>query len=47
MMTTENKRCGNCKHFKNEDAKEIGFCEERHWVTICSNVCKFHMNSSE
>lgn len=39
---SKDKCCGNCKHFKNEDAKEIGFCEDRHWVTICSNVCKFH-----
>lgn len=35
-------RCGNCKHFKNEDGRGKGWCEEQSWVTECSKVCKCH-----
>lgn len=36
------KCCGNCKHFKGEDASGKGWCEEQSWVTECSKVCKCH-----
>lgn len=39
---SENKCCGNCKHFKSEDVSGKGWCEEQSWVTECSKVCKCH-----
>lgn len=34
--------CGNCNHFKHEDTRGKGWCEEQSWVTECSKVCKCH-----
>lgn len=39
---SEDKCCGNCKHFKNEDVDGKGWCDEQSWVTGCSKVCKLH-----
>lgn len=39
---SKDKCCGNCKHFKYEDASGKGWCEEQSWVTECSQVCKCH-----
>lgn len=41
-MGVQNKYCGNCKHFKDEDASGKGWCEEQSWVSECSKVCKCH-----
>ena len=38
---SENKCCGNCKHFKNEDADGWGTCEF-HQVTKCDDKCGYH-----
>lgn len=37
---SENKCCGNCKHFKDEDVSGKGWCEEQSWITECDKVCK-------
>ena len=39
---SKDKCCGNCKHFKDEDASGKGWCKEQSWVTECSKVCKCH-----
>lgn len=36
---SENKCCGNCKHFKDEDAKGYGCCEKLKQATYCSFKC--------
>ena len=38
---TENKCCGNCKHFKNEDVKGKGWCEHFEHLYYCGEPnCK-------
>ena len=39
---SENKCCGNSKHFKYEGADWKGWCDEQYWITECSKVCKCH-----
>ena len=34
------KYCGNCKHFKDEDAYGKGWCKEQSWITSCDKACK-------
>ena len=36
---SENKYCGNCKHFKDEDASGFGFCEKSKIVSRCHTFC--------
>lgn len=36
---SENKCCGNCKHFKYEVSGK-GWFEEQSWITECGKVCK-------
>lgn len=31
--------CGNCKHFKDEDASGFGFCEKSKIVSRCHTFC--------
>ena len=38
-MTTENKCCGNCKHFKYEDAEGRGVCVNFYSPQSCSDLC--------
>ena len=38
---SENKCCGNCKHFKDEDAEGWGTCEF-HLMTKCDDKCGYH-----
>ena len=33
---SENKCCGNCKHFKNEDLDSFGFCDKIDSETHCA-----------
>lgn len=38
---SENKCCGNCKHFKDEDANGYGWCSHYLTRTLCgSRVCQ-------
>ena len=30
---SENKCCGNCKHFQNESATGNGWCNENDWIS--------------
>ena len=38
----ENKCCGNCKHFKDEDVEGVGFCEDENAIVECDDVCINH-----
>lgn len=38
----ENKYCGNCKHFKYEDAIGIGVCNILNIMTECNTCCGNH-----
>ena len=42
---SENKCCGNCKHFKNEDADGWGTCEFQQF-TKCDDKCIYHSFSN-
>ena len=37
----KNNCCGNCKHFKDEDAEGWGTCEF-HLMTKCDDKCGYH-----
>jgi hypothetical protein len=39
---SKNKCCGNCKHFKDEDAEGDGCCEKLKQLTHCSFKCHHH-----
>ena len=39
---SENKCCGNCKHFQNESATGNGWCNENDWISNVDKVCKCH-----
>ena len=39
---SENKCCGNCKHFKDEDAEGDGYCEKLKQLSHCSFKCHHH-----
>ena len=39
---SENKYCGNCKYFKDEDAEGYGCCEKMKEPTYCSFKCRHH-----
>ena len=39
---SENKCCGNCKHFKNEDTEGVGFCPIRNMRLQCGRMCQLH-----
>jgi hypothetical protein len=39
---SENKCCGNCKHFQNESATGKGWCNENDWISNVDKVCKCH-----
>ena len=39
---SETKSCGNCKHFKDEDADGKGYCENFHGIFRCDEVCVDH-----
>jgi hypothetical protein len=39
---SENKSCGNCKHFKYEDAIGIGVCNILNIMTQCNTCCGNH-----
>jgi hypothetical protein len=41
-MDTQNKCCGNCKHFKDEDVEGKGYCENFHGIFRCDEVCVDH-----
>ena len=41
-MDTQNKYCGNCKHFQNESATGNGWCNENDWISNVDKVCKCH-----
>ena len=36
---SENKSCGNCKHFKGEDVIGFGLCDNYNVITQCSTSC--------
>ena len=38
----ENKCCGNCKHFKDEDVNGEGFCEVKYEFEGCCYECDNH-----
>lgn len=38
---SKDKCCGNCKHFKDEDAEGWGTCEF-HLMTKCDDKCGYH-----
>lgn len=38
---SENKHCGNCKHFKDEDAEGWGTCKFSR-LTKCDDKCIYH-----
>jgi hypothetical protein len=38
----EDKCCGNCKHFKNEDIEGFSYCEIEHGFKCCDEVCVEH-----
>ena len=42
---SENKCCGNCKHFKDEDVSGKGWCAEQSWITECGKICNCHEDS--
>ena len=39
---SENKCCGNCKHFKDEDIEDFSYCEIEHGFKYCDEVCVEH-----
>lgn len=39
---SENKCCGNCKHFKGEDIEGFSYCEIEHVFKYCDEVCVEH-----
>ena len=39
---SENKCCGNCKHFKDEDVNGEGFCEVKYEFEGCYHECDNH-----
>jgi hypothetical protein len=39
---SENKSCGNCKHFKYEDVNGEGFCEVKYEFEGCCHECDNH-----
>lgn len=39
---SENKYCGNCKHFKDEDIEGFNYCEIEHGFKYCDEVCVEH-----
>lgn len=39
---SENKSCGNCKYFKDEDAEGYGCCEKLKHSSYCSFKCHRH-----
>ena len=39
---SDNKCCGNCKHFQNESATGNGWCNENDWISNVDKVCKCH-----
>ena len=41
-MDTQNKCCGNCKHFKNEDFEGWGLCNVEDSTTKCDDMCDYH-----
>lgn len=39
---SENKCCGNCKHFKNENFEGFGLCNVGGCSTKCDDMCDYH-----
>lgn len=39
---SNDKYCGNCKHFKNEDVEGFSYCEIEHGFKCCDEVCVKH-----
>ena len=44
-MDTQNKYCGNCKHFKNEDVEGWGWCSLNKTKTHCAQSWDCHNNT--
>ena len=42
---SENKYCGNCKHFKNEDVEGWGWCSFNKTKTHCAQSWDCHNNT--
>ena len=42
---SENKCCGNCKHFKNEDVEGWGWCSFNKTKTHCAHSWDCHNNT--
>ena len=42
---SENKYCGNCKHFKNEDVEGWGWCSLNKTKTHCAQSWDCHNNT--
>ena len=39
---SNDKCCGNCKHFKDEDIEGFSYCEIEHGFKCCDEVCVEH-----
>lgn len=39
---SNDKCCGNCKHFENEDIEGFSYCEIEHGFKCCDEVCVKH-----
>lgn len=42
LFAKEDKCCGNCRHFANEDAFGNGFCNRKDFLSDCVYSCDLH-----